>query len=124
MTAKADIDHGDFEVNATFSLGAASNGIDPLAEDVTLVIGGVAVTIPAGSFRSDKKGRFKFEGTAGGAGIQVQIRPLGGPAFVFKAEGERASLNDAPNPLTVDLQIGNDKGSVIATNGNQDDDDD
>ena len=60
FTAKVEIDLGrkkgdTFEVKANFTLGADSNGIDPVHEAVVLEIeggtGAFSTTIPAGSFK-------------------------------------------------------------------------
>ena len=125
--AKVEIDLGpranddEFAVKATFTLGAGSNGVDIPTEIVSLQLtggtGAFSTTIPAGSFKQDKnkKGRFKFEGTINGVKVEASIRPLGGSAFEFKAEGKRAELTGLANPVTVKLTIGDDGGSAIVT---------
>ena len=102
-------------MKATFTLGTSSNGIDPLTEDVSLQVGTFSTTIPAGSFKKDKKGRFTFEGTINSVKLEVQITPLGGNAFEFKAEGEHTNLHGIANPVTVNLTIGNDGGITLVT---------
>lgn len=115
--AKVEIDDDDeFEVNGTFTLGTGSDGIDIPTEIVSLQLSGgsgaFSLNIPAGSFEQDKKGRFKFEGVIDGVELEAVIRPLGGDAFEFKAEGEGADLTGIANPVTVNLTIGNDSGST------------
>jgi hypothetical protein len=121
FTATVEIElvpHRDdaFAVQSRFTLGAGSNGIDPLTEEVELALtGGTAsftTTIPAGSFTRDNQGRFKFEGTINGVNLQAQITPLGGNDFKGKVEGEHADLTGIANPVTVTLTIGNDRGSI------------
>ena len=120
FTAKAEITLGPlanddaFEVKATFTLGAGSDGIDPLTEDVQLEVGTFSTTIPAGSFKI-KKGRFTFEGIINGVSLEAQITPLGGSTFAFKAEGQGADLTGTVNPVTVGLTIGDDGGSTTVT---------
>lgn len=112
-----------FEVKGPFSLGATSDGIHPVTEDVTLHIGPVALTIPAGSFRvgepHHKKGgplaQFKFEGVIDGVSLEAKITQTGSNAYEFKAEGQGANLSGVGNPVTVGLTIGNDGGSVAVT---------
>lgn len=119
--AKVEIELGPlanddaFEVKADFTLGAGSNGIDPLTEDVSLQVGTFSTTIPAGSFKVDKKGRFKFEGVIGGVSLQAKITPLGANSFEFKAEGTGTDLTGTVNPVTVQLAIGDDGGSTTVT---------
>jgi hypothetical protein len=55
-----------FEMESSFTLGSASNGINPAAEPVTLQIGTFAVTIPSGSFTGKGFGPFYFAGTING----------------------------------------------------------
>jgi hypothetical protein len=112
FNAKVEIERDEFEVKGSFTLGAGSNGINPPAEDVTLQIGTFSITIPAGSFKEDKKGRFKFEGTIHGVTLEFAIRPLGGNSFQFEADGEGANLTGTMNPVTVVLTIGDDSGST------------
>jgi hypothetical protein len=102
----------EFEVKATFTLGAGSDGIDPLTEDVSFQVGTFSTTIPAGSFKQDKKGRFKFEGVIDGVALEAVIQPLGGDTYEFKAEGANADLTGTVNPVTVALTIGDDGGST------------
>jgi len=115
--ARIEIEHErhkrEFEVKGTFTLGAGSNGINPLTEDVTLEVGAFTATIPAGSFRRHGHGTFKFEGVAGGARLEVKIQARGGNRFEFKAEGKGAQVGTA-TPVTVRLAIGDDAGSTVA----------
>jgi hypothetical protein len=112
FNAKVEIEGDQFEVKGSFTLGAGSNGINPPAEDVTLQIGTFSITIPAGSFRQDKKGRFTFEGTINGVALEFVIQPLGGNSFQFEAEGRGANFTGTMNPVTVTLTIGDDSGST------------
>ena len=116
LTAKVKIDKGPrtsndkFDVQGTFILAAASNGIDPLTEDLTLQLGSFSTTIPAGSFAQARQ-RLKFVGVIGGVSLDVEIRPLRGGGFGLKANGADANLDEIVNPLLVKLTIGNDSGS-------------
>ena len=126
--AKVELEpaEGEFEVKATFTLGAASDDINPLTEDVTLKIGTFSITIPAGSFRfhpakSGKghghgaRARWTFEGVIDGVSLEVRITDLGGGMFEFKAEGENANLTGTVNPVQVTLTIGDDSGTTMVT---------
>ncbi len=115
--ARVEIEHErherEFEVKGTFTLGAGSDGIDPLKEDVPLQVGAFTATIPAGSFRRHGKDTFRFEGVAGGARLEVKIQARGGNRFEFKAEGKGTDLTGTTNPVEVTLTIGNDGGPAL-----------
>lgn len=113
FAAKAELEPSGFEVKGTFILGAGSDGIAPAAEAVALQVGSYRATIPAGSFKQDKEGRFKFEGTIGGVSLEVVIRPLGGANYELKAEGHGVSIA-ANGVVAVSLTVGNDTGSTAA----------
>jgi hypothetical protein len=54
LTANVDISSrqsGRFELHGRFTLGAGSNGINPVNEAVILQLGNFNVQIPSGSFR-------------------------------------------------------------------------
>lgn len=109
-----------FDVNATFSLGAESDGINPLTEDVSLKVGAFSTTIPAGSFifhpaKPKKPAQFTFEGVVAGVALEAKIIPVGANTFQFKAEGKGAELTGTVNPVTLGLTIGNDSGSASVT---------
>jgi hypothetical protein len=110
--AKLEIAKRDFDLKESFTLGANSNGIDPVTEKVTLQIGTFSVTIPPDSFKQIRHGRFEFEGVINGMSLEVQIVPLGNNIFTFKAEGRGVDLTGLTNPVTVVLTIGNDTGST------------
>ena len=121
FTAKVEIELGSriddaFHLKASFTLGAHANRIDPPNEDIMLELkgetGSFITIIPAGSFKADKKGRFKFEGTINNVALEAKITPLGGNAFEFKAEGEHVNLAGIANTVTVTLTVGDDSGST------------
>jgi hypothetical protein len=111
-----DIEDGELELLATFTLGAAGNGIDPTQETVNLQVkggsGAYSVTLPAGSFKKEGNG-FTFRGTIERVILRASIRPLRDGAFEFELENERANLKGFANPVTVSLAIGNDGGSRV-----------
>jgi hypothetical protein len=104
-----------FDLKESFTLGTNSNGINPATEIVTLQIGILSVTIPAGSFEQDPNGTFEFEGVIDDVRLEVQIVPLGNNIFTFKAEGKGVDLTDLTNPVTVVLTIGIDSGTTAVT---------
>jgi 6-phosphogluconolactonase len=112
-SAKLQISAGGFDLNESFTLGANSNGINPVTENVTMQIGTFSVTIPAGSFQQNPNGRFAFQAVINGTSLQVQVVPLGNNVFTFKAEGTSVGLTGLSNPMTVVLTIGTDSGSAV-----------
>jgi beta-propeller repeat-containing protein len=116
--AKLEIKKGpppDFELTDFFALGPASNGIDPRTEDITLQAGAFSRTIPAGSFKLRRHGRFTFEGIIQGVSLEAQLVTLGANRFIFKAEASSVDLTSLSNPVTVALTIGDDVGSSAVT---------
>jgi hypothetical protein len=119
MTAKLAFSAGpppSFDLNASFTLGATSKGIDPLSEPVTLKIGAYSVTIPTGSFHpvvnGSKYGAYVFSGEINGVNLELQIVPEGNDTYQFKATGEPINLAGMTNPVTVSVTIGADTGST------------
>jgi hypothetical protein len=110
-----DIEDGEIEVTATFTLGPGSNGLDVTKEVVIFQVrGGTAVysvIVPAGSFRMNKNGAFDYLGTIHGVKIVAAIRPARAGAFEFEIVTERANVRGIANPVTVSLTIGDDGGS-------------
>jgi len=102
-----------FELLGKLTLGAASNGIDPTTDVVTLNIGPYTATIPPGSFRSDPdhSSSYGFKGTVGGVVLEVRLVSLSGNMYAFSFEGSGAQLAGVTNPVTVDLTIGNNSGT-------------
>jgi hypothetical protein len=107
-----------FTLNASFTLGASSDGIDPLTEDVTLQVGTYRVTIPAGSFKQltngKKAGAYAFSGVIGGVTLSLKIAPpsVTGDGWTFKASGTPVDLTGLSNPITVMITIGDDSGTI------------
>jgi hypothetical protein len=116
--AKLEITAGPppgFDLNESFTLGANSNGIDPVTENVTLQIGTFSVTIPAESFKLNPNGSFAFQGVINGVNMQVLIIPLGNNIFTFNAQGTGVDLTGLTNPVTVVLTIADDRGRTAVT---------
>ena len=103
-----------FDLNSTFTLGAGSSGINPIAEPVTLKVGPFTTVIPAAAFQQNPEG-FLFEGSINGVALEVMIAPQGGNTFTFKVQGAGVSNLPSTNPVTVGLTIGNNGGSTTVT---------
>lgn len=126
FTAKLAIhggSQGGFDLNATFTLAASSSGIDPLTQAVQLQMGPYNVTIPAGSFQQlpggEKQGSYVFSGVINGTMLTVQIVPLGGNSYQFKAAGAPVDFSALTgSSVTVTLTIGKDTGTTsVQTDG-------
>ncbi len=99
---------GEFDVKGMFLLGADSDDLDVLYEDVTVTFDGYSRTILAGSFyRDDEDEGFEFDDGV----LRVKIRPDEGR---FKVRGERLDPSgiDLTNPVPFSLQIGDDIGQA------------
>jgi len=135
FSAKLEIHFGDepntdhFNLNASFTLGSASNGIDPPTEPVTLKVGTFTTTIPRGSFKVDddqddqndqeegvgmkRFGPFRVHGVIDGVDLRVLIRPTGAKRYALEAEARHADLTGTKNPVQVTLTIGGDSGTTL-----------
>jgi hypothetical protein len=102
-----------FELEGSFTLGAASNGIAPLSEAVTVTAGGYTATIPAGSFKLSSTGSFTFNGTIGGVKVEMSITPSATTPNKYSFEFEApVDLSAAGSPVPVSVSIGDDTGSA------------
>ena len=102
-------DNDVVDLNTTFAPGADGDGINPATEDVTIEVGGVSVTIPAGSFvlKTTKKTQFyTFNGFVGRVKVELKIDVLGDGSYTFKGTLSNVNLDGVTNPVTVSLTIG------------------
>jgi len=117
LRARADIvvtsrPGGDlFDMEATFLLAADSNGIDPLTEDVTVILGPASWVIPAGSFRQRRDGWMTFQGTQESTRLWATLLRLRDDRWVFAIFGTGAQLGTVKNPVLVRLRVGDDAGA-------------
>jgi hypothetical protein len=102
----------EFSINSNFTLGTTSNGINPPTEPVTLKIGSLTITIPAGSFvNAGSPGYFTFVGVIDGVSLNVLIRQTSGNNYIFGVIAKNVSLT-IQNPVSVTLTIGDDSGTT------------
>ena len=113
LERKPNEDH--FELLSSFTLGSASNGINPLTEAVKLQVGTFATTIPAGSFKEIGLGIFVFHGVIGGVRLEALIAPTGAKRYASVAAAQDANLTGTVNPVPVSLTIGDDCGTSSVT---------
>jgi DNA-binding beta-propeller fold protein YncE len=113
--AKLEIAKQGFVLGELFTLGAISNGINLLTQNLTLQIGTFSVAIPPGSFKQIAVRIFMFHGVIGGVDLSVQIVALGNNSFVLAAESKGVTLTGLTTPVTVALTIGDNRGSAAVT---------
>ena len=131
---KNDDDDNEFHLNCDFTLGAGSNGISPATTDAfTLTVGTITISLPAGSFHDDGKGKpgpFRFESNdKKGMDLEIHITPKAdlkkGPTYHLEVEAEGrkfGSVQRGTQTITVTLTIGDDTGTTAITmNGRRDD---
>jgi hypothetical protein len=111
LTGKVSRGTQEFELNASFALGANSNGVHPGAEDVSFSVGSNAFTIPAGKFKRSSKGIYQFEGRVNGTNLEGAISPTA-TGYQFQIEGGSA-LPGLSSPTTLAVWIGDDGGTVL-----------
>jgi hypothetical protein len=109
-----------FELEGRLTLGAASNGIDPVGETVTLQIGSYTASIPPGSFTKTPRGRFVFAGEIDGVHLKARLVPRSGGTYAFRFHGRGAPLAGIADPVSVGLSIGDDTGTATAETGHCD----
>jgi hypothetical protein len=109
FNAAIEIEPTEVELKAVFQLGAASNGIQPRTEAVTLKVGTFEWTIPAGSFVDDGNGRVR----ARLPGLDARIRPLKAGAFEVRVDLPRDLAASLGPSVEVSLTVGNDRGSTM-----------
>ena len=112
FNAGGEIEGNQFEIQGGFTLGAGTNGINPLTESVVLQLGTFSVTIPSGSFKRARGGSYQFEGTVDGAALEIHIVPASTNRYAFAAEASGANLTGAVSPVSVALTIGDDAGTT------------
>ncbi|MGH7769697.1 MAG: hypothetical protein ACREQP_19795 [Candidatus Binatia bacterium] len=114
-----DIEDGEIDMIANFTLNSGSNGLDLVKDVVSLELKGgksaYSVAIPAGSFKKDSGGGFNFQGTITRVKLTASVRPSRGGSFDFEVETEGANLKGFANPVTVSLAIGDNHGSRTVT---------
>ena len=110
-----DIEDGEIEMWANFTPAAGGKGVDLSTQTVSLQVkggaGAYSVAIPAGSFKKDGSGAFKFQGIINRVKLETLIRPARDGGFDFEIQTDGASLKGIANPITVNLTVGEDGGS-------------
>lgn len=110
FAAKIDIEDNEFEIRGSFTLGAASDGVNLFREDVFIKVGAFSTTIPAGSFQQEAKGKVSYKGRIGDIDLDVYFLATGKGRFRFKVEGEGANRTGRVRLQDVAIRIGDDGG--------------
>ena len=100
-----------FGLSSRFTLGATSDGINPLAETVTLAINSFTMTISPFSFSTCGAGCYFYNGIINGLGVKATITRAGPNTYTFQASAN-PNLIRTKDPATVMLAIGNDAGTT------------
>jgi len=114
LKSRVQIDDKAFEVSGSFTLGAGSNGINPPAEAVSLQLDTFSVSIPPGSFKNGREGRFVFDGIVAGVRLKFSIAPTTANSYSFRAEGRGGTIDQDGDPMSVGLTVGDDTGTSTA----------
>jgi len=109
--AGIEIRNDKLEIKGGFAPGSAGDDIGPLSEDVTVSVGSLILTVPAGSMSSRTSNKFKFEGPIDGVELELKIDRHENGSYTFKVEAE-TDLSGAGNPIGLTLTIGNDAGTI------------
>ncbi len=115
-------DGGDeLAVDAQALLGVNSNGINPSTEDVTVRLGSLVFTVPAGSFVQHPAGFYQFIGTVNGVKVKANLQlvephfPRGKLVFSLHVYGLNFGSIDSTGSLL--LTVGDDGGLVPLERG-------
>ena len=105
-------DEEDMEIVGEFTLGAATDGINPLAEGATVRIGEFIATIPGEDFEPQGGGEVEFDGTIGGIELEIEFTPRSNNRYDFEVELEDANVGDVSDPVTFHIAVGGDFGTT------------
>ena len=92
-----------------FELGADSDGIDPLTEDVSLAVGGRVLEIQPGSFELVRTGRYEYSATLGQARLLCILSSFGDGLYAYRVDLKNCDLSGTANPTRLKLAIGDDE---------------
>ncbi len=101
---------GGFDLVSNFTLGQTSDGINPVAERISLQVGSYGVTLPPQSLHMTSKGSYVYQGTINGESLQLQIIPGQPATYTLKAQVSGTTPLTIADPAVVGLTIGNDLG--------------
>ena len=109
FSSKAETSTAGFELVSKFTLGGASKGINPPAQDVVLSLGRYSATFPINSFHLTSTGSYVYEGTINGVPLEARISPDTTVPNSYRLTLEGNTAVDLSYPA-IELTIGNDMG--------------
>jgi len=115
FTVQASATTTSFQLTGSFTLGAASNGINPVSDAVSLSFGPYSVSIEPGAFQRDRRGNYTYVSSARKGSLTIQISPKRDGSYGVTASGTRVDLTGISNPVAVNLTIGDDSGDDNVT---------
>ena len=101
-----------FTLDASFTLGSASKGIDPLTQPVTLAIENNIITIPAGLFERGPLASYVYRGAIHGTELYFSIAPEDDNSYKVMANGLPVEWGAIRNPVVLSLIVGDNNGST------------
>jgi len=103
-----------FSATETFTLGANNTGLNPPTQAVTLALGTLTLSIPAGSFAQDMPPRtssYAFEGSVNGGTLYVSISPTKTPnTYKLFALGVGYAIPSGLSTMPVSLSVADNDG--------------
>jgi len=100
---------------AAFTLGATSNGIDPIHEGVVLALGPATLRVPASGIVRTGPRTYAFAGVVDGVKIAMALRGVTATSYQLDLVATQAGLRAVANPVDVRVAIGDDDGGATVT---------
>jgi hypothetical protein len=100
---------------AAFTLGTASNGLDPTHEGVTLALGPTALRVPASGIVRTGPRTYAFAGVVNGVKLAMALRGVTATSYQLDLVATQADLQGVRNPVDVRVTIGDDEGGARIT---------
>lgn len=103
-----------FSFSASFTLGSTATALMPNTQSMTLTIGGLTVTLPAGALQLSKPttGQYSYTGAVNGINLAVRLQGKNLGPYSVSVTGTGYNFTGAGSPLPVSLTIGNNKGTA------------
>jgi len=102
----------ELDVKGSFTLGAASDGINLFKEKTAITVGPMSTVIPPDSFKQGSKGKIEFQKLVECTYWDLFIRAMGKDTFEFHLELQGAKDPGKIKANDVSLVIGNDSGKA------------